>query len=252
MRLVEECRHETGQNNLAGYHYWRSSIGVARAGAVDAAIPGFVAMTKQERELVRLFHPDTNGGDVSKIPDLARLASDRKKERMAKRVCWCGCGRLLQPGRDMYYSQLCALKDRARRRTPIHKLCEICGIPIKRGRFCWSPCYTNFRPIAVTALAALWLACFPVLGLESPRGAETFFKGKSVNLVWDPSPTAGVKYRVYWSKDGRFWYREETTNTVMTVIGLARNTTYRFKATAFVGNNESGPSNVLVYKTPKR
>ena len=74
----------------------------------------------------------------------------------------------------------------------------------------------------------------------------------AVILAWDPSPTPGVKYRLYYGPNSgqQTIFEDVGTSTTWEVKNLPPGVPIYFVARAYIGLSESGPSNEVVYTQP--
>ena len=74
----------------------------------------------------------------------------------------------------------------------------------------------------------------------------------AVILAWDPSPTPGVKYRLYYGPNSgqQTIFEDAGTSTTWEVKDLPPGVPIYFVARAYIGVSESGPSNEVVYTQP--
>jgi hypothetical protein len=74
----------------------------------------------------------------------------------------------------------------------------------------------------------------------------------AVILAWDPSPTPGVKYRLYYGANPgqQTIFVDAGNSTVAEVKDLPPGIPIYFVARAYIGVLESGPSNEVVYTQP--
>jgi Fibronectin type III domain len=68
-------------------------------------------------------------------------------------------------------------------------------------------------------------------------------------LAWDPSPTPGVKYRLYYGPNSgqQTIFEDDITSTTWEVKNLPPGVPIYFVVRAYIGVQESGPSNEVVY-----
>lgn len=74
----------------------------------------------------------------------------------------------------------------------------------------------------------------------------------AVILTWDPSPTPGVNYRLYYgpTPGQQTTFEDAGTSTTWEVKNLPPGIPIYFVARAYIGVRESGPSNEVVYTQP--
>ena len=74
----------------------------------------------------------------------------------------------------------------------------------------------------------------------------------AVILAWDPSPTPGVKYRLYYGpiSGQQTIFEHDITSTTWEVKNLPPGVPIYFVVRAYIGVRESGPSNEVVYTQP--
>ena len=74
----------------------------------------------------------------------------------------------------------------------------------------------------------------------------------AVILAWDPSPTPGVKYRLYYGPNSgqQTIFEHDITSTTWEVKNLPPGVPIYFVVRAYIGLSESGPSNEVVYTQP--
>jgi hypothetical protein len=74
----------------------------------------------------------------------------------------------------------------------------------------------------------------------------------AVILTWDPSPTPGVHYRLYYGPNPgqQTIFENAGTSTTWEVKNLPPGIPIYFVARAYIGERESGPSNEVVYTQP--
>lgn len=79
----------------------------------------------------------------------------------------------------------------------------------------------------------------------------TLAQASDVTLAWDPNDPAPDGYRLFMRQDGQVYdYSSpawQGTDTQATLSDLSEGVTYAFVCRAFVGDQESGDSNEVVY-----
>jgi hypothetical protein len=106
-------------------------------------------------------------------------------------------------------------------------------------------------------ILALILTALPAFALQSPKEASLQLNAwmTRTTLAWDaPNDSSVVAYRLYYRQSGQTTPRyADTTATVLTLNGLKAGATFVFYAVSRnVSNVESGPSNTISYKIPRR
>ena len=110
------------------------------------------------------------------------------------------------------------------------------------------------KPIPLLLFLALFATS--AIALQSPRAASEMVNSTmgtaSITLAWNISSLAN-SYTLFYARDGyspSAW--ADTTTLQMRISGLQLRTTYSFYVVARNSYGVSGPSNVVIYRTPNK